>query len=97
MKRQELIQEKYLNFVKFIKNKYPDNKNIEQIENLNIKLVIEYLKTSIYPLKHDFELLMLNVATQYNIDLNDFTIEEQNKLRKYIQFFIKQIDEIYFE
>jgi HEPN domain-containing protein len=95
MKIQDLIQEKYSNFIKFIKDKYPENENIEQIENLNVKLVIEYLKTSIYPFKHDTELLMLNISTEYNINLKDFTIEEKEKLKKYMKFFIEMIEEIY--
>ena len=95
MKVQDLIQEKYSNFIKFIKNKYPENEDIEQYENMNIKLVIEYLKSSIYPYKHDIEMLMLNISTEYNIDLKEFTKEEKAKLKKYIEFFIAMIEEIY--
>eukprot|EP01080_Neovahlkampfia_damariscottae_P013221 gene13221-10185_t len=56
MKVQELIEEKYINFIKFIQNKYPENNEIEKMKNINIKLVIEYLKNSIYPYRHDPEM-----------------------------------------
>ena len=94
MKVQELIEEKYKNFIKFIQIKYPENKEIEKMKN--IKLVIEYLKNSIYPYRNDPEMLMLNISDEYKINLKEFTNEEKIKLKKYLNFFIEQIEEIYY-
>eukprot|EP01080_Neovahlkampfia_damariscottae_P009816 gene9816-2140_t len=96
MKVQELIEEKYKNFIKFIQNKYPENNEIEKMKNINVKLVIEYLKNSIYPYRHDPEMLMFNISDEYKINLNEFSNDEKTKLKKYLNFFIEQIEEIYY-
>eukprot|EP01080_Neovahlkampfia_damariscottae_P012098 gene12098-5591_t len=97
MKIQELVQEKYINFINFIMNKFPENKEIEKMKNIEIKLILHYLKNSIYPLKHDISLLMLNISDEYNIKLSEFTNDEIEKMIKYINFFNEMIEEIYFK
>ena len=74
MKIQELVQEKYINFINFIMNKFPENKEIEKMKNIEIKLILHYLKNNIYPLKHDINLLMLNISDEYNIKLSEFRL-----------------------
>ena len=95
MKVQELIEEKYKNFIKFIQIKYPENNEIEKMKNINIKLVIEYLKNSIYPYRNDPEMLMLNISDEYKINLKEFSDDETIKLKKYMKFFIEMIEEVY--
>ena len=97
MKVQELIEEKYINFIKFIQIKYPENNEIEKMKNINIKLVIGYLKNSIYPHRHDPEIIMLNISDEYKINLKEFSNDEKIKLKKYLNFFIEQIEEIYYK
>ena len=36
MKIQELVQEKYTNFINFIMNKFPENKEIEKMKILKL-------------------------------------------------------------
>ena len=95
MKVQELIEEKYKNFISFIQMKFPNNEEIEKMKNVEIKFVIHFLKSEIYPLKHDPNLLMLKLSKNYNIELSEFSNEEKEKLKKYMKFFCEMIEKIY--
>eukprot|EP01080_Neovahlkampfia_damariscottae_P006666 gene6666-10830_t len=65
------------------------------MKNVNVKLVIEYSKNSIYPYRHDPEMLMFNISDEYKINLNEFSNDEKIKLKKYLKFFIEMIEKIY--
>jgi len=92
---QELLTQKYGNFIDFIVSKYPDRKDLAESKNIDIKLIIPVLKEKILPLKHDFSLLMLNMSNEFGFKTSDFNSEEVDKLKRYLKFFIKMMEEIY--
>jgi hypothetical protein len=93
-----VIKEKFNNFVKFLHEKLPEEKQaaLAKYTMIPVELIIEYLKLNIIPLEHDFALLFMKLCNEHGIESTSFTPEEKEKAQKYFQFFseiVKFIDE----
>ena len=86
---KDLLLEKYNNFITFIKDKIPDEQKpkFDLYKNLPVEVIINFIRYQIYPFKDDIGLIIIRIASDNQVSIENLSSDDKTKIGKYIQFF----------
>jgi hypothetical protein len=95
---KDLINEKIINFEKFVNSIFADHdiikKQISDLKNLPIEAFILYIKNYVRIHKDNMDVFFDKLIVDFKIDKNKIKDEDLLKFKKYFHFFNDIVDEL---
>jgi len=92
---RDLLKAKFENLFKFLeKILEKDFDKIKAYKDIESELIVEMIKLKVIPLKHNPEYLIERFFEEIHVDISKLTLEDKEKLKKYLNFFIDVVERL---
>jgi len=92
---RDLLKQKFENLFKFLEGVLDkDFDKIKCYKDIESELIVEMIKLKVLPLKHSQDYLIERFFEEIHVDISKLTLEDKEKLKKYLNFFIDVVERL---